>query len=130
MGLSEFHDTLLLIILHFSSNISDGRLWVEISLIRHPCFPSFDFFYNRLYLHSHQGLVIIGLLDNFLDPRKVFPVRGKRFCKITEQCYDDRMAGGKERKMNGRSATANQVRDCEKRLKQKFLQMDSAMKNI
>jgi hypothetical protein len=31
MGLSEFHDTLLLIILHFSSDIGDGSLCIEIS---------------------------------------------------------------------------------------------------
>jgi hypothetical protein len=35
MGLSEFHDTLSLIILHFSSDIGDGSLCLEISRIRH-----------------------------------------------------------------------------------------------
>jgi hypothetical protein len=35
MGLSKFHVTLLPIILHFSSDISDGSLYIEISLIRH-----------------------------------------------------------------------------------------------
>jgi hypothetical protein len=32
--------------------------------------------------------------------------------------------------MNGRLATAGQVRDGEKGLKQKFLEMESAIKNI
>jgi hypothetical protein len=41
MGLSEFHDTLSLIILHFSSDIGDGSLCIEISQIhhRHRLFP-------------------------------------------------------------------------------------------
>jgi hypothetical protein len=35
MGLSEFRDTLSLIILHFSGDIGDGSLCIEISRIRH-----------------------------------------------------------------------------------------------
>jgi hypothetical protein len=37
---------------------------------------------------------------------------------------------GKERKINGASATANQVRDGWKELKQKCSQTESAVKNI
>jgi hypothetical protein len=38
-----------------------------------------------------------------------------------------RFAGGQERMVNGRPATANQVRDREKELKQKLLGMESAI---
>jgi hypothetical protein len=34
MGLSEFHDTLPLVILHFGGDIGDGSLCVQGSLIR------------------------------------------------------------------------------------------------
>jgi hypothetical protein len=34
MGLSEFHDTLVTIILHFGGDIGDGHCLSEISLIR------------------------------------------------------------------------------------------------
>jgi hypothetical protein len=34
MGLSEFHDTLSMIILHFGADIGDGHCRGEISLIR------------------------------------------------------------------------------------------------
>jgi hypothetical protein len=40
------------------------------------------------------------------------------------------MGGGKERKMNGGSATANQVKNGEKRLKQKFFQTERAITNF
>jgi hypothetical protein len=40
------------------------------------------------------------------------------------------MGGGKERKMNGGSATANHVKDWRKRLKQKLSKTESALKNI
>jgi hypothetical protein len=40
------------------------------------------------------------------------------------------MGGGKERKMNGRPATACQVRDGRKRLIQKLLQKERTIKNI
>jgi hypothetical protein len=38
--------------------------------------------------------------------------------------------GGKERKINGGPATANQVRDWWKELKHKCLQIESAIKNF
>jgi hypothetical protein len=38
---------------------------------------------NRLYVHSHQGLVMIDLPDNFLNPLKLFFGRDKRFPEIT-----------------------------------------------
>jgi hypothetical protein len=40
------------------------------------------------------------------------------------------MGGGKERKMNGGSSTADHVKDRRKRLKQKLFQTESAVKNI
>jgi hypothetical protein len=40
------------------------------------------------------------------------------------------MGGGKERKMNGGSSTADQVKDEAKMLKQKVFQTESAIKNI
>jgi hypothetical protein len=68
MGLSEFPDNLLSVILHFGGHIGDRGLCVRISLIgrRHRRFLHFD---KRLYLHSCQGLVMVDLLDNFLNPQ-------------------------------------------------------------
>jgi hypothetical protein len=43
MGLSEFNDTLVTIILHFGGNIGDGHCRSEISLIRHRSHP-FSYF--------------------------------------------------------------------------------------
>jgi hypothetical protein len=43
MGLSEFHDTLTMIILHFGGNIGDGHCCCEISLIRRRGHP-FSYF--------------------------------------------------------------------------------------
>jgi hypothetical protein len=40
------------------------------------------------------------------------------------------MGGGKERKMTGGSAAADQVKDRGKRLKQKLFKTESAIKNI
>jgi hypothetical protein len=40
------------------------------------------------------------------------------------------MGGGKERTVNGRSATADQVKDGRERLKQKLSQTECAIKNI
>jgi hypothetical protein len=40
------------------------------------------------------------------------------------------MGGGKGRKLNGGSATADQVKDGRERLKQKLSQTESAIKNI
>jgi hypothetical protein len=43
MGLSEFHDTLAMIILHFGSDIGDGHCRSEIYLIRRSGHP-FSYF--------------------------------------------------------------------------------------
>jgi hypothetical protein len=40
------------------------------------------------------------------------------------------MGGGKKRKMNGRSATTDHVKDGRKRLKHMLFQTESAIKNI
>jgi hypothetical protein len=40
------------------------------------------------------------------------------------------MEGGKEKKKNGRSSTANQVKDHRKKLKQKLFQTESPIKHI
>jgi hypothetical protein len=67
MGLSEFPDILSPVILQFSGHISDENHCVEISLIgrrRRFLYFAFD---KRLYLHSHQGLVMLQ------RPSKQFP---------------------------------------------------------
>jgi hypothetical protein len=69
---------------------------------------------------------MVNLLDNFLKLLKLFLAVVSSFMKSL-LC---RMEGGKERTMNSRPATASQVRDSEKRLKQKLLQIESAIKNI
>jgi hypothetical protein len=73
MGLSEFPDIFSSVILHFGSHIGDRGLCVRISLIgrRRRRFLRFAFD-KRLYLHSRQGLVMVDLLDNFLNPLKLF----------------------------------------------------------
>ncbi len=74
MGLSEFPDTLPPVILHFGGDIGDGSLCVQGPLIRRrrrrvlPHSP----LGNHLYVHSHQDLVMVDLLDNFLNPLKLF----------------------------------------------------------
>jgi hypothetical protein len=68
MGLSKFPDILSSVILQFGSHISDENLCVEISLIglRRRRFLYFAF-EKRLYLHYHQGLVMLQ------RPSKQFP---------------------------------------------------------
>jgi hypothetical protein len=82
MGLSEFPDILSTVILHFSGHIGDRGLCVKISLIgrRRCCFLYFDFD-KPLYLHSRQGLVLVDLLDNFLNPLKLFMALASDFMK-------------------------------------------------
>jgi hypothetical protein len=60
MGLREFSDILSPVILQFGGHIGNGSLCVEISLIGHHHRSFFYFaFDKRLYLHSHQGLVMV-----------------------------------------------------------------------
>jgi hypothetical protein len=74
MGLREFPDILSPVILQFSGHIGDESRCVEISLIRHRRrhFLYVAFRKNAFLLHSRQGLVMIELLDNFLNPLKLF----------------------------------------------------------
>jgi hypothetical protein len=118
MGLSEFPDTLLPVILHFGGAIGDQS---SSAMIRRPV--SFTSpFAKHLYLHSRQGLVMLDLLNNFLNLLKLFSGCGEQFHEIATTVN----GGGKERKINGGAATAHQVRDGRKELKQKYLQKDSA----
>ncbi len=66
MGLSEFPDILLPVILQFGGHIGDENLCVEISLIGH-CRYLYFAFDKRLYLHPRQGLVMVQ------RPSKQFP---------------------------------------------------------
>jgi hypothetical protein len=74
MGLREFPDILSPVILQFGGHIGDASRCVEISLIRHCCRRFFYFAVrkNAFLLHSRQGLVMIDLLDNLLNPLKLF----------------------------------------------------------
>jgi hypothetical protein len=83
-------------------------------------------FENCLYVHSHQGLVMLDLLDNFLNPLKLFLAMTNDFPKSPWQ----RFGGGQVRTINGGPATANQVRDSEKELKQKLLETKSSILDI
>jgi hypothetical protein len=60
MGLREFCDILLMVILKFGGHIGNGGLFVEISLIgcRRCCFFYFACD-KRLYFHSCQGMVTV-----------------------------------------------------------------------
>jgi hypothetical protein len=80
MGLSEFPDILSPVILHFGGHIGDRGLCVKISLVgrRRILYFAFD---KRLYLHSRQGLVMVDLLDNFLNPLKLFMALASDFKK-------------------------------------------------
>jgi hypothetical protein len=81
-GLSKFPDVLLPVILQFGGHIGDGSLCVKISLIgrrrRRFLYFAFD---KRLYLHSRQGLFMVDLLDNFLNPLKLFMALASDFTK-------------------------------------------------
>jgi hypothetical protein len=58
-GLSELPDILLPVILQFGGHIGDGNLCVEISLISRRRLRFLYFaFDKRIYLHSHQSLVM------------------------------------------------------------------------
>jgi hypothetical protein len=78
---------------------------------------------NRLYVPPQQGLVMVDLPDNFLNPLKLFLAMTNDFPKLPWR----RFGGGQGRMMNGGPATANHVRDREKGLKQKLLEMESAI---
>jgi hypothetical protein len=107
LGLSEFHDTLSPIILYFGGNISDGNLRGEILWSTNTSGSLTSLFKNRLKQCSRQIIVTVELLDNFfLNLTNLFLALTKDSNKF--QWY--RMVGGKERKMNSRSATTNQVR--------------------
>jgi hypothetical protein len=69
---------------------------------------------------------MVNLLDSFLDLMKLFLAVESDFMKSLKE----RMGGGKERKMNGGSSTADHVKDRRKRLKQKLFQTESAIKNF
>ncbi len=69
---------------------------------------------------------MVDLPDNFLNPLKFSLAVTNDFPKSPCQ----RFSGGQERMMNGGPATANQVRDREKGLKQKLLEMESAIQDI
>jgi hypothetical protein len=56
---------------------------------------------------------MLDLLNNFLNPLKLFSGCGERFLEIATTGN----GGGKERKINGGAATAHQVRDGKKKLK-------------
>ncbi len=118
MGLSEFLDTLSPIILHFNSDIWVGSLCVEISLIRNRrrLFPLLCIFTCLICLHSCQDLVMVDLLNNFLNPLSFFKAVVSDFMKLLWWRHE----GGEKRMIHARPATANQVRDREKELKQKF----------
>jgi hypothetical protein len=80
MGLSKFRDTLSPVILHFGGEIGDGSPCGEISLSADIISPTSPFD-KRLYLHSRQGFIIVDLLDNFLNPLKLFWAVASNFTK-------------------------------------------------
>ncbi len=69
---------------------------------------------------------MVDLLENFLNPLQLFMAMVSDFMKLLWR----RLGGGIEKMMCGGLATANQVRDRKKELKQKFLLMESKIKNI
>jgi hypothetical protein len=69
MGLNEFPDTLLPVILHFSGDMGDGSLCTEMPLIRH---RQFTLLLVYLCFVFSSSLVTVYLLDNFLKLLKAF----------------------------------------------------------
>ncbi len=67
-----------------------------------------------------------GLIDKFLNLLKLYLAVMSNF----PESLGRRIGRGKERKMYGRAATANQVRDGEKGMKQKRRGMESVIKDI
>jgi hypothetical protein len=80
-----------------------------VPLIHPCCTPVFLLspFDNRLYFHSRQGLVMVDLLDNFLNLLQLCLAVTSHFMKLRRL----RFAEGKARIMNGGPATATQVGD-------------------
>jgi hypothetical protein len=79
MGLSEFPDILSLVILPFGGDIGDGSLCDEIFSDPPPPFLLLYLKIKHLYLHSRHGLVMVDLLDNFLNPPKLFMALARDF---------------------------------------------------
>ncbi len=78
MGLSKFPDTLSPVILPAALSAM-GALVVRFLWSAAVSFPSpFD---KRLSLHSHEGLVMVDLLNNFLNPLKLFLAKESNFTK-------------------------------------------------
>jgi hypothetical protein len=77
MSLSEF----LPVILHFGGSIGDESLYTEVPLVRRRRFPLLCIFDNCLQLRSHQSLVMVDLLDNFLNILKILMAVESDFTK-------------------------------------------------
>jgi hypothetical protein len=69
MDLSKFLDTLSPVILYFGGDIVNGSLCGGSPLDK------------RLYLHSHQDIVMVDLLENFLNPLKLYLTVARNFTK-------------------------------------------------
>jgi hypothetical protein len=81
MVLSEFPNTPSKVILHFGGQIGDRSICGEISLL--PFVSPTLLFDEPLFLHSHQSLVMVNLLDNFLNPLKLFWAVASNFTKLS-----------------------------------------------
>ncbi len=89
VGMSKFPVILKLIILHFSPNIGDESLCTEVPVVR--CrrrFPLLRLFDNRSHLRSLQGLVMVDLLDNFMNILKLFLAVESDFTKLLRRRMD------------------------------------------
>jgi hypothetical protein len=86
----KFPDSLPLVILHFSGNIINGSLCIEVPWISHSRFSPLHFD-NCLYLRSLQFFVTIDLIDNFLKLLKAFSDCGKQFSEIADFSYDSKL---------------------------------------
>ncbi len=84
-GLSEFPDTLLLVILHFGGSIGDESFSVEVTLIhRHHWFSLLHLLIIAYTVFSFLSRPCHGrLLDNFLKSSTAFSECGEQFHKIT-----------------------------------------------
>jgi hypothetical protein len=70
------------VILHFGGNIGDGSPCIEVPLVHLCQFPLLCLFDNCLHLCSRQDLVMVDLLDNFLNNLKFFLAVESNFTKL------------------------------------------------
>jgi hypothetical protein len=113
MGLSNFPDSDTSVAGNHSGNIGnqcqipDLSLSVEVPLVA-TGFPSFTFLNSLVKVYFLQGLVVIDILNSFLNFLEVFSSNRDGSSEIMDWWHDIQWVGGGSRPTGG-PATANQM---------------------